>query len=91
MAPVRRDLNPQPLKSHMGIKRATITPLAGIDCLERPMGFEPTTLTLARLCSTPELQAPSQTNRRAVPEDYIKESPRPQDARPGSELRKPQP
>ena len=30
-------------------------PLPTLGILERAMGFEPTTLTLARLCSTPEL------------------------------------
>src|SRR5690606_33142875 len=32
--------------------------------LERAMGFEPTTLTLARLCSTPELHPHSIDDRR---------------------------
>src|SRR5215471_5113838 len=37
--------------------------------LERAMGFEPTTPTLARLCSTPELHPRSKTAKIAMPKD----------------------
>src|SRR5215216_274864 len=40
-----------PLSSQSGSARET----GHLRILERAMGFEPTTLTLARLCSTPEL------------------------------------
>jgi hypothetical protein len=33
------------------------------------MGFEPTTPTLARLCSTPELHPRSKTAKTAMPKD----------------------
>ena len=36
-------------------KAAFLKPLKSLDILERAKGFEPSTPTLARLCSTPEL------------------------------------
>jgi hypothetical protein len=41
--------------AHTAFRRAALTPEFPWDFLERAKGFEPSTPTLARLCSTPEL------------------------------------
>ncbi len=53
-------------RKYVALLEGRVSPVSGLNArnLERAMGFEPTTPTLARLCSTPELHPRSLSVRR---------------------------